>query len=183
MPEAAAFFDLDRTLLKGASGPVISEALRRVGVLPDRPIPGEALLYKVFDTIGETLPSMLLTRQAARLANGWDRSLVQQAGQMVADRLIDDVPPFAKQLIASHHAAGRQVVMATTSPYDLVKPLADALGIDDVIATRYGERDGRYDGTVDGYFVWGPGKLAAVRDWAVAHGVDVASSFAYSDSI
>ena len=56
--------------------------------------------------------------------------------------------------------------MATTSPFDLVPPLAEALGIDDVIATRYGERDGAYDGTVDGFFVWGPGKLAAVREWA-----------------
>ena len=56
------------------------------------------------------------------------------------------------------------MVMATTSPYDLVKPLADALGVDDVIATRYGEADGRYDGSVDGFFVWGPGKLAAVRE-------------------
>src|SRR5437660_108609 len=55
MGDAAAFFDLDRTLLRGASGPVISEALRAVGVLSDRTIPGEGLLYKVFDTIGETL--------------------------------------------------------------------------------------------------------------------------------
>ena len=38
--------------------------------------------------------------------------------------------------------------MATTSPFDLVSPLAEALGIDDVIATRYGERDGAYDGSI-----------------------------------
>ena len=62
-------------------------------------------------------------------------------------------------------------------------PLAAAIGIDDVIATRYGERDGAYDGTVDGHFVWGPGKLAAVRDWAAEHGIDVDRSWAYSDSI
>ena len=68
--------------------------------------------------------------------------------------------PFARLLIDEHHEAGRKVVMATTSPFDLVQPLADALGIDDVIATRYGERDGAYDGTIDGLFVWGPGKLA-----------------------
>lgn len=183
MGDVAAFFDLDRTLLRGASGPVISEALRAVGVLPDRSIPGEGLVYKVFDTIGETLPSMLLTRQAARVANGWNRELVQEAGRRVAERLADQVQPFARLLIDQHHEAGRAVVLATTSPYDLVKPLADALGIDDVIATRYGERDGAYDGSIDGFFVWGPGKLAAVRQWGERHGVDVAGSWAYSDSI
>jgi putative phosphoserine phosphatase/1-acylglycerol-3-phosphate O-acyltransferase len=179
----AAFFDLDRTLLRGASGPVISEALRSVGVLPDRQIPGEGLVYKVFDTIGETLPSMFLTRQMARMAQGWDRRAVQQAGEIAADRLVDDVLPFARLLIEEHHENDRLVVMATTSPFDLVAPLAEALGIDAVIATRYGELDGAYDGTVDGDFVWGPGKLNAVRRWAAENDVDLSRSFAYSDSV
>lgn len=179
----AAFFDLDRTLLRGASGPVITEALRGAGVLPDRPIPGEGLVYKLFDTIGETLPSMFLTRQAARMAQGWDRASVQEAGKVAAARLVDDVLPFARLLIEEHHENDRLVVMATTSPYDLVAPLAEALGIDAVIATRYGERDGAYDGTVDGYFVWGPGKLAAVREWAGLNGIDLDRSYAYSDSV
>jgi putative phosphoserine phosphatase / 1-acylglycerol-3-phosphate O-acyltransferase len=52
-----------------------------------------------------------------------------------------------------------------------------------VIATRYGERDdGTYDGTIVGEFVWGAGKLAAVRQWAEERGYDLAESFAYSDS-
>ena len=183
MADGAAFFDLDRTLLSGASGPVISEALRAVGVMPDRHIPGEGLVFKIFDTIGETIPAMLMTRQMARVASGWKRATVQEAGEIVAERLVDEVLPFAKLLIAQHKEAGRQVVIATTSPYDLVKPLADRLGIEHVIATRYGERDGAYDGSVAGFFVWGPGKLAAVREWAGGHGVDVAESWAYSDSI
>lgn len=181
--EPAAFFDLDRTLLRGASGPMFSTALKRVGLLPDRSIPGEGLVFKFFDVVGETVPSMIATRQMARAAAGWDRTLVQEAGELAAERLIDEVPGFAKALIAKHQAEGRQVIMATTSPYDLVRPLAVALGIDDVIATRYGEVDGRYDGSVAGYFVWGPGKLAAVREWAARNAIDVARSYAYSDSV
>ena len=179
----AAFFDLDRTLLRGASGPVITEALRAAGVVPDRPVPGEGLVYKLFDVVGETIPSMVLTRQMARVASGWDRRAVKEAGEAVARRLADDVLPFARLLIDHHQAEGRPVVMATTSPFDLVCPLAEALGIDDVIATRYGERDGRYDGTVDGHFVWGPGKLAAAREWAEENDVDLGASWAYSDSV
>ena len=179
----AAFFDLDRTLLAGASGPMFSTMLKRVGVIPDRAIPGEGLLFRFFDVVGETVPSMIATRQMARAAAGWDRSLVQEAGRLAAQGLVHEVPGFAKALIARHQEEGRRVVMATTSPYDLVAPLAEALGIDDVIATRYGELDGRYDGSIDGFFVWGPGKLAAVRAWAADHGVDVARSYAYSDSV
>ncbi len=181
--ESAAFFDLDRTLLRGASGPVFSTMLKRAGLLPDRSIPGEALVFKLFDVVGETLPAMVATRQMARAASGWDRSLVQEAGRQAAERLVDEVPGFAKLVIARHHDEGRKVVMATTSPFDLVAPLAEALGLDDVVATRYGEADGRYDGSIDGFFVWGPGKLAAVRAWAARNGVAVEASFAYSDSI
>ena len=183
MTDGAAFFDLDRTLLGGASGPVISAALRSVGVLPERVIPGENLLYKLFNTVGETLPAMLLTRQAARVASGWNRGLVKQAGEIVANQLISAVQPFGRLLIDEHRAAGRPVVLATTSPFDLVSPLARMLGMDDVIATRYGERNGAYDGTITGDFVWGPGKLAAVRTWATQRGIDLASSYAYSDSV
>ena len=182
-PRGAAFFDLDRTLLSGASGEVFSRAMREAGLV-SRNIPGENMLYKLFNTIGETLPSMALARQAVTFAKGRQRSLVQQAASGAAEALAAMVQPLAAPLFAEHRAAGRPIVMATTSPYDLVKPLADLLGLDDVIATRYGvNADGTYDGTLDGPFVWSAGKLAAVRDWAVAHGIDMAESFAYSDSV
>jgi putative phosphoserine phosphatase/1-acylglycerol-3-phosphate O-acyltransferase len=125
---------------------------------------------------------MLLTRQAARFASGWTRSAVQEAGKLAAETLAEAIQPFAKPLFDEHRAAGRKLVLATTTPFDLVKPLADALGFDDVVATRYGERDGAYDGSIDGEFVWGPGKLKAVQEWASAHGVALADSWAYSDS-
>jgi putative phosphoserine phosphatase/1-acylglycerol-3-phosphate O-acyltransferase len=179
----AAFFDLDRTLLAGASGEVFSSAMRAAGLV-SRSIPGEGLLYRLFKTIGETLPSMALARQAVALAKGKPRVAVQRAATMAADQLITMVQPLAAPLLAEHRAAGRKLVMATTTPFDMVKPLADLLGFDDVVATRYavGE-DGAYDGTIAGPFVWSTGKLAAVRTWAQDHGVDLAASFAYSDSV
>ncbi len=183
MSDGAAFFDLDRTLLAGASGPVMSESLRQMGVLADRQIPGEALVYKLFDAVGETLPAMAMTRQAARFASGWNRAAVRAAGEAAAARLVDQVQPFGRLLIAEHRDAGRPVVLATTSPYDLVAPLAQALGLDDVIATRYGVHEDAYDGSIVGDFVWGPGKLSAVRAWADRHGVDLSASYAYSDSV
>ena len=80
---------------------------------------------------------------------------MRQAGDAAAGTLAAMVQPFAWPLIDEHREAGRQLVMATTTPYDLVKPLADWLGFDDVIATRYGvNADGTFDGSLVGPFVW-----------------------------
>jgi putative phosphoserine phosphatase / 1-acylglycerol-3-phosphate O-acyltransferase len=179
----AAIFDLDRTLLRGASGPVLTAALREAGVISGRGIPGEGLVYRLFNLIGETRPSMILTRQAARFARGWPRDQVKVAGEKAAETLASAVQPFARPLIADHRAEGRRLVLATTTPEDMIRPLADALGFDDVVATRYGlDAKGRYDGTIDGEFVWGRGKLRAVRAWAAGNDVGLDESWAYSDS-
>ena len=179
---SAALFDLDRTLLAGASGPAFSAAMKAVGLLADRTIPGEDLLFKLFDLVGENRPSMILTRQAARLAQGWPVADAEEAGRMAAATLVHQVQPYARLLIEEHQAEGRRVVIATTTPEHLVAPLAELLGIDDVVATRYGQRDGCFDGTIDGEFVWGKGKYRAVADWARRSGVDLRESWAYSDS-
>jgi putative phosphoserine phosphatase/1-acylglycerol-3-phosphate O-acyltransferase len=181
-PTAAAIFDLDRTLVGGATGPTFTRALKQVGLVTDRDIPGESLLYRVFDLVGENRPSMFLTRQAARLARGWPRARAREAGKRAAAELVERVQPYARVLIEQHRREGRIVAIATTTPFDLVEPLAEELGIHDVIATRYGVRGDAYDGTIDGPFVWGRGKLVAVRRWAERRGVDLGASWAYSDS-
>jgi putative phosphoserine phosphatase/1-acylglycerol-3-phosphate O-acyltransferase len=183
MGTAAAFVDLDRTLLRGASGPALSRALREAGIVDNRFVRGESLLYRVFDLIGETRPSIELARQAARFSKGWPQAEVQAAAVTAADTLISAVQPYAHAMLAEHQAAGRPVVLATTTPHDLVDPLAERLGFDAVIATRYGiDDDGRYDGTIVGELVWGRGKLRAVQAWANDNGVSLDASWAYSDS-
>jgi putative phosphoserine phosphatase/1-acylglycerol-3-phosphate O-acyltransferase len=184
----AAFFDLDRTLLRGASGPLIHQALATTGLAPERGLPGQGLLYRFYDAVGETLPSMAMARGAALLARGWTAKAVAEAAELAAKRLDELVAPYARPLLDEHRAAGHAVVLATTTPDELIRPLADRLGVDDVIATRYAHREGAdgdriYTGRVDGEFVWARAKLAAVRRWAEAHDVDLGASFAYSDSI
>lgn len=184
MAGAAAFFDLDRTILRGASAPLIAEALVHAGIAPSRSLPGQGLLYRLFDVVGETLPSMALARGAALIARGWNRAEVREAGKDIAERLDVLIAPYARAIIEEHRDAGRPVVLATTTPYDLVSAFAERAGFDDVVATRYAEDDdGRYTGALEGEFVWATGKLAAVRRWATDHGVLLRSSYAYSDSI
>lgn len=186
MAGGAAFFDLDRTLLRGASGPLIGEALSAAGLTPRSGLPGQSLLYKFYDLVGETLPSMALARGAALASRGWSRKAVRAAGEDAAEKLETLVTPFARPLIDEHRREGRPVVLATTTPHDLVAPLAERLGFDDVVATRYAEAEdgsGTYTGKLEGEFVWATGKLAAVRRWAAEHGVEMDQSYAYSDSV
>lgn len=182
MGSTAALFDLDRTLLAGASGPAISRGLRQVGLLPDRSVPGEGVLFALFNLIGENRPSMLLARQMARAASGWPVERVREAGVIAAEELDADVQPYARVLVAQHHEEGRRVVLATTSPFELVRPLAERVGFDDVVATRWSVTGEHFDGGIDGPFVWGKGKLTAVEGWAADKDVDLDESWAYTDS-
>ncbi len=186
MPPArsAVFVDLDRTLIRSASGPVLREAMVAEGVLPaGSHLPGEDLLYAVYNRFGETVPFIALARAAARVMSGRPADAVRRAGKLAVESLIDLVQPWALEVLAGHRDDGRLLVLATTTPYDLVSPLSEALGFDDLLATRYAVTDGRYTGRLDGRFVWGTAKLAAVRTWADGHGVDLGSSHAYSDSV
>ncbi|MBM6401719.1 HAD-IB family hydrolase [Phycicoccus sonneratiae] len=179
----AAIFDLDRTLLQGGTGPLLSRAMYDLGVV-SRKLPGEGLLYKAFDVIGETLPSIALARQATLVAKGRAGDTFDAAARSAAETIAGVIHPFALTLIEQHRAAGRPVVLATTTPEHLVRPLAERLGVDHVVATRYAiTEEGTFSGALEGRFVWSRGKLAAVREWAEREGVDLAESFAYSDSI
>jgi putative phosphoserine phosphatase / 1-acylglycerol-3-phosphate O-acyltransferase len=179
---SAAFFDLDRTLLAGGSGPVFAATFERLGVHTPS-IPGQDLLFKFFDTFGESFIVMQFARAAASRAKGLDRALVQASAEIAADELLTRLQPYAHEAFARHRANGDRLVLATTSPFDLVSPFARRLGFDAVVATRYAEHEGIYTGELEGGFVWGPGKLAAVREWANAHDVDLELSSAYSDSV
>ncbi|HEY6624245.1 MAG TPA: HAD-IB family hydrolase [Acidimicrobiales bacterium] len=181
---SAVFVDLDRTLLRGASGPILQAALMAEGVLsPGRQVPGDHLLYAFYDRFGETTPFIALARAAARVMRGRSVEETRRAGKSAAARLVDLVQPYALEALAEHRRAGRSLVLATTTPIDLIDALAVLLGFDAVVATRYEIDDGHYTGRLDGGFVWGAGKRSAVRRWASEQHVDLAASHAYSDSL
>src|ERR1700733_16251659 len=181
---SAAFIDLDRTLLAHASGLALNRALVDEGVLPEgRSLPGDKLLYAVNDRLGENLVSMGLVRAAARVAKGWHQEQVQAAGRRAVSALSEIVAPFAPQRLAEFRAAGHRLVLSTTTPADMIAPFAEALGFDDLIATAYEVKDGCYTGRLYEGFVWGTGKLRAVRAWAGENRMDLSDCHACSDSI
>ncbi|MBF6556618.1 MAG: HAD-IB family hydrolase [Acidimicrobiales bacterium] len=180
----AVFVDLDRTLLRSASGPVFQQAMEAEGVLsPGRHLPGDRLVYGFYDRFGETVPFIGLARAAAMVMRNRSADATRRAGKRAVESLVDLVQPWALEALAAHKAKGLELVLATTSPMDMVEPLASALGFDAVISTRYAEEGGRYTGRIDGGFVWGVGKRTAVARWAADHGISLAASHAYSDSV
>ena len=168
--------------MEGPTGPAFSHALRARGLLGRRRHAFETLLFGVYELLGETAPAMALSQEAVRITAGWGEEAVREAGALAATRLFGSVAPFLRIEMGLHRRAGHLIVLATTSPEELARPLAAALGFDDVIATRYGRADGRLDGTIAGRFIWGENKWHAVKEWSERNDVDLAASSAYSDS-
>ena len=181
---AAAFFDLDRTLIPGSSGTVFARHLHAAALSSMGGSSWLDPLTRLYEAFGETWLTMQAARLAAGASKGWPVADVRKAAEAAAEELVDCVGGFVPGLLAEHRSEGRHLVMATTTPEALVAPLAKKLGFDAVVATRWATQDsGRaYAGEVDGEFLWGRQKLLAVRRWATEHGVKLRNSYAYSDS-
>ncbi|MGI9607818.1 MAG: HAD-IB family hydrolase [Acidimicrobiales bacterium] len=179
---AAAFFDLDRTLLLKASGTVFAKHLNTHGLGSSARIPGASLVVSLYDLFGETRLNMEVAQRLVRTAQGWPVDSVETAAKTSAEELADQIPAYALQILDEHRAAGRLLVLATTSPTVLVGPLAEQLGFDAVLATEWSHDGTSFDGTSVGPFVWGPKKRDAVVEWAAENNVPLVDSYAYSDS-
>ena len=180
---AAAIFDLDRTLIASSSAVVYQRHLSEAGLgsIPDLPI-ADAFL-KFYEQFGESWVMMQPAKLGARSSKGWSVETVHRAACAAAVEIDEQlVLPFARLVFEEHRRAGRLLVLATTSPEPWVAPLAEQLGFDAVVATKWAAQGGAYTGETVGPFVWGRAKADAVRAWAAANDVALERSYAYSDS-
>lgn len=184
MRHAAAFFDLDRTLISGASAfPFGIEAWRQ-GLASNADMmkwATEALAFKLLgdkgDATDEVRGDFLAKINGAKL-----ESLEELAGA-VLPRLVDRVRPESRKLVAMHHNEDRDTWIVSASPHDLVEPLAVSLGMTGAVGTKGEIVDGRFTGKLDGPFVYGAGKVEAIEKLASERGYDLERCYAYSDSI
>ncbi|NNE74090.1 MAG: HAD-IB family hydrolase, partial [Acidimicrobiales bacterium] len=182
MARDAAIFDLDRTLIAGSSSLVVQRHLEEAQIATARNIPFADSLASFYEKFGENWLMMQPARFAARAALGWDVDAVDKACAAAADELVGQLQPFARQVIDDHRDAGRLLMLATTTPEPFVRPLMEALEFDALVCTRWESENGSYTGELDGPFVWGRTKAEAVEAWAEDNGVNLADSYAYSDS-
>ncbi len=178
----AAFFDLDRTLVAVASPKIFQRPLAAAGLAESAGNVLTDAVFTLFEIAGESAFVGRSAKLAPKAAVGWSVADTIAAAGPAADEIVGHVSDFARAELDLHRAAGRTIVLATTTPEHLVRSVAERLEIDDVIATRWTQADGRFTGEVDGDVVWGPGKRDAVRAWCREHDVDLADCWAYSDS-
>jgi HAD superfamily hydrolase (TIGR01490 family) len=180
----AAFFDLDKTVIAKASMVAFSGPLHRAGLVSRRMLLRAAWGQLVYSQFGATPEKLDKLRDSVlRLTVGWDQA---EIGQIVRETLVDVVEPIvyeeALELIREHRSAGRKVFIVSASPEEIVVPLARYLGVDEVLATRAELDDhGRYTGRTELY-CYGPTKVVAMQAAAERDGIDLAHSYAYSDS-
>ncbi|WP_280672207.1 MULTISPECIES: HAD family hydrolase [unclassified Kitasatospora] len=180
----AAFFDLDKTIIAKSSALAFSRPFYQGGLINRRAVLKSAYAQFVFLVGGADHDQMEKMRQyLSALTRGWN---VQQVREIVAETLHGLIDPLiyeeAASLIEQHHAAGRDVVIVSSSGSEVVEPIGAMLGADRVIATRLKIEDGCYTGEIE-YYAYAENKAAAIRDLALREGYDLAECYAYSDSI
>ena len=183
-PAAAAFFDLDKTIIAGSSALAFSRPFRRQGLITRRAALRSGYAQLLLMLSGADADTMeALRRRITALCTGWE---VAQIRAIVAETLHEIVEPLvyaeATELIAEHRANGDEVVVLSASGLEVVEPIAALVGADRCQATRMAIRNGRYTGEIELY-CYGEQKAQAARDIAAARGYRLADCRAYSDSI
>lgn len=182
--DAAAFFDLDKTIIATSSATAFGRPFRAGGLISRGAMLRTAYAQFVFVLGGADHDQVERLRQfMSKLVAGWD---VATVSAIVADTLHNIIDPTvydeAVTLIAEHRDAGRDVVIVSTSGSEVVEPIGAMLGADRVIATKLEIKDGRYTGEIDLY-MYAAEKAKAIVALAQTQGYDLAASYAYSDSI
>ena len=182
----AAFFDLDKTIIAKSSVLAFGKPLYREGLLSKRAIVQEHLragrLHARRRRRGED--GEAARARCSTLTEGWNQ---QHVADIVRETLDEVISPIifaeALELFDQHHAAGRRVVIVSSSPMEVVEPLGEFLGVDEVIATRAEvDGEGNYTGEL-AFYAYGPFKAEAMRVMAAREDIDLSASYAYSDSI
>jgi HAD superfamily hydrolase (TIGR01490 family) len=182
--QGAAFFDVDRTLLAGASGLHLARSFRRRGLLTVRDLARTMLIQASFAAKGSNDAQLdRFTEAAKELMRGWDRDMVVAT---IEDELETRVRPMvyreALDRVAQHQSQGTKVYAVSATMEEIIIPLAHMLGLDGAIATKLEVVDGTFTGEIESA-CHGPEKAQRLREFAAANNIDLATSIAYSDSI
>jgi HAD superfamily hydrolase (TIGR01490 family) len=180
----AAFFDLDKTVIAKSSTLAFGRPFFQGGLINRRAVLKGAYAQFVFSLSGADAQQMERMRaQITQMCTGWDVATVHD---IVRETLHDIVDPLvyaeAADLIEEHRAAGREIVIVSSSGAEMVEPIGEMLGADRVVATRMVTAEGRYTGEIE-FYAYGENKAVAVREVAAESGYDLADCFAYSDSV
>ena len=181
---AAAFFDLDKTVIARSSTLAFVRPLRKAGLLSHRTVLKAAVAQVIYRTVGADQVQLDRVRdQLVGLSKGWKADRVRRLVQETVDEVISPlVYSEALALMEEHRREGREIVIVSIAPEEVVRPLAGYLGVDHVIASRSAvDEEGRYTGRL-AFYATGDAKAEAIRQLALRWDLDLERCFAYSDS-
>ena len=181
---AAAFFDLDKTLMQGSSAFQFGRAAYQAGLLSRRQLLADAAANIQFRLRGASDEDSLALREriSASLEGTRVRDL-ERLGTSVLAGILPRVYPQMLELAHQHQDAGRRAFIVTAASQELAQILATVMAFDGAIGSELSEvRDGVYTGKPTGLFVYRAGKAQAIEELAAREGIDLAASYAYSDS-
>jgi HAD superfamily hydrolase (TIGR01490 family) len=181
---SAAFFDLDRTLMEGSSAFQFGRAAYRAGLLSRRQLIADGWANLMFRLRGasDEVSQQLRTRISDSLAGTRVRDL-ERLGADVLAGVLPRIYPQVLALAHEHQDAGRRVYIITAASQDLAEMLAHVLALDGAVGSQFSEvRNGVYTGRPAGLFIYGNEKALAIERLAEREGLDLAQSYAYSDS-
>src|SRR5437763_354500 len=133
----AAFFDLDKTIISRSSSLALSRPLYRAGMVSRGQLLRGAYAQLVYLLVGADEQKMERLKEGMlQLTKGWDRAQVER---LVQDVILEVIDPYVYQeshdLIALHQSEGRRIYVVSSSPEEVVRPLARHFGVARVIAT------------------------------------------------
>ncbi|MCO5994479.1 HAD family hydrolase [Actinoallomurus rhizosphaericola] len=184
-PSAAAFFDVDNTLIRGASIYHFARGLASRKLFTVRDLALFALGQAAFRMRGAENAEHISTAREAALAFVAGRSvseLVSLCEEIYDDKLADRIWHGTRALALKHLDAGQQVWLVTATPVELARIISHRLGLTGALGTVAETENGVYTGRLVGHLLHGPAKAGAVRALAKREGLDLARCSAYSDS-
>jgi HAD superfamily hydrolase (TIGR01490 family) len=180
----AAFFDLDKTLMQGSSAFQFARAAHANGLIGRRQLVSDGWANLQFRLRGASDADSLALRE--RIAAGLEGTRVVDLDRLGADVLTRVLPRMYPRMLAIAHAhqdAGRPAYIVTAASQDLAEMLARVLAFDGALGSQISAvADGVYTGRPTGLFMYRSGKAQGITELAAREGIDLAASYAYSDS-
>ena len=179
----AAFFDLDKTLIEGSSGVHFARAAYRSGMIGRRELLGDLWANIRFRIEGSTdAGSEDIRVRILDAIAGTPVKELQRLSPSVLAGVLPRVYPEVLRTAYDHQDAGRPAFIVTAASHELAEMMAHVLVLDGGIGTRSKVINGVYTGEPDGPFTYRSGKAQAIAEVAAERGIDLAASYAYSDS-
>ena len=182
---AAAFFDVDNTLVHGSSLVHFARGLAARKYFTYGDLGRFIYAQAKFQLVGRENSDDVAAgkRKALAFIEGRSTAELVSLGEDIFDEIIaDKIWPGTRSLTQMHLDAGQQVWLVTATPYELAETIARRLGLTGALGTIAESVDGVFTGRLVGDILHGTGKAHAVRSLAIREGLNLRRCTAYSDS-